>query len=597
MNRLFSLPFKDQIQQKTILSFVLLIAIVFSLRFFHLTEIGVSGSDNFLYWHYAVKWSHNDHSLDIQEIEQNRLYRPVSFYLFAWALKIFDYQDYAIKLFNIIVDAGNAFLVFLVCRRITNLWLGGLASLLYVCIPELIAYSRSESLHTLSFLFLLMAVYFLIRFLETTSKLRLFYLTMSGLALSEGGHVHPSILLNAPGFFGVLLLDGMLNIQARKEKVKRVLVSMGVLMTAICSVYLILLITLGLHQHPSVTAGQKKVDVAITMTQTDRIQSISNWNDLVSRMNLTSVPVSFIKKRLALSDWHMHFFLSLFLLSMLLLGMHLLGVPYVHGWNDDLKAHVPWIALICFILTFALGLPGSIHQLRDHLQLLPIFVIGLSVTCYTLAARWLDNVGATILQSCLILFILINLLPNSVKQFSKAQGVSHYRQLHDNMSGLVNEKNKILLMDNPADRVRPWSIEAYFGKNAVYYDVCNEKFSETVHKNLIKFIVIPDVPPYYTQNSNIYGVVKGGVGPVPEWTKSCYQREIDTESMKRATVSESGWWHHRVLNASLVERVVQNHIGEIIYRLHGVTVLMLYGQESADRARALAEIDPDPTIR
>lgn len=596
MNTWSSFVHADRTQKIAGLAFFLTIFCVFLLRFLRISEIGVGGSDEFLYWHFAMRWSDGRYGLEILEIDQPRLYRPVSFYLFSWALRVFESKDYAIKIFNILLDACNAYLIFLVCRRLSNQWVGWLASVLYACIPVLITYSRTEFLHTLSIFFLLMAFYFLVRFLEVATRVRLFYLLMAGVALAEGSHVHPSVLLNAPGFFAVIVLDGLSIRLGWKAQAQKMAVASGTLMAGILGVYLILLTMIGMHQHPSVAAGQDRSAVTTNMTQINRVQFTFDLHEIKSRLKLVSVPVAFVRNSMMLSDGLVKALFVLFGAAMLLLLLRLSGVPVLSDWGGELKVHASWMVMLCFAVVFSLFFSTSIHQLRDHLQLLPLFVISVSVTFYAISARWITPVGSVLLLAFFVGLFAWHAVPGVVKKIV-AQDVSIQRKLYNTIGSLVDADNRIVFLDNPADRTRPWSIRPYFGEHAIYYNDCEQPLDRFVTQQSIRFLAVPNPPSRYTQNSKIHGQSAGKVSPVPEWTKSCYIRKLDLEKMKSPMVSESGWWHHRVLNASLVEQVIQKQAGEIVFQTPSMIVLMLFGQDAVDRGRALAEVCIDPQSR
>ena len=109
---------RPHLLRSALLILVLLFSII--LRFYNIEERGLDGSDNVLYTTIAEAWTKGDiisHYRVSKEISVNR---PVAFFVYAAAIKIFGYHDSSIKKMNACVDIVNIFLIFLICSLLVR---------------------------------------------------------------------------------------------------------------------------------------------------------------------------------------------------------------------------------------------------------------------------------------------------------------------------------------------------------------------------------------------------------------------------------------------------------------------------------------------
>ena len=193
-----------------LISMALVLATAAVIRFYGITAIGVDGTDTFQYWHIATLWTEGDYVLgDITIGDMREFYRPVAYAMYAAALKLFDFQDYSIKIVNVVADLFNILLIFFIGRRLKNNWIGLFAAASYAFLPTPIRFCRGELLHTLSALYVLLSVLFLTGFLKTSSTGKQYvFLCLSGISMALSSNVHPSTAFLAPGIVaGLALLD------------------------------------------------------------------------------------------------------------------------------------------------------------------------------------------------------------------------------------------------------------------------------------------------------------------------------------------------------------------------------------------------------
>jgi 4-amino-4-deoxy-L-arabinose transferase-like glycosyltransferase len=139
------------------------------------------------------------------------IYKPAIYFIDSIALNIFGRNDYSISLTNGVFAIINILLIFYLSYLITkNYWIGTLSCLMYAFFPGPIYYSRVALVHTPSITFLLISLLFFTKFLiyRAISLLQLyFYICISGLSLSIGANIHPSLALFAPGYVVLIIIQ------------------------------------------------------------------------------------------------------------------------------------------------------------------------------------------------------------------------------------------------------------------------------------------------------------------------------------------------------------------------------------------------------
>jgi hypothetical protein len=175
------------------------------LRLYNLTDIGIGGNDSILYFTIAEHWLNGDFTFHIGN--SINVVRPVYHAYNAFALALFDHQDYALKVINALCDGANtllvAYIASLVSRRTLLVFA---ATLSYVLLPMAIWTARVELPHTLSTFCTLVACAFLFKSLSADSfKRKLFLALCSGAAIGAAALTHEELIFIAAGSTLLLL--------------------------------------------------------------------------------------------------------------------------------------------------------------------------------------------------------------------------------------------------------------------------------------------------------------------------------------------------------------------------------------------------------
>lgn len=186
---------------------VLMIIVIWGgfVRFDGIKTLGMGSPDTGAYWKEAKLWSDGS-----QEFIHGDFYRPVLYGAHAMALTIFGPTDYAIKIFNGVVDIGNILLVFIIASLlIGSLWPSILATLHYTFLFRIVYLVRVELPHTLSTHFVLWSFLLFVlaeRFFQG-KKPRIFLLLISGAAVGVAANTHADLSCLGPGYVVCLLIS------------------------------------------------------------------------------------------------------------------------------------------------------------------------------------------------------------------------------------------------------------------------------------------------------------------------------------------------------------------------------------------------------
>jgi hypothetical protein len=181
-------------------------------RFDGITERGMihSDVDAWKYLDTAANWSKGNYTwMSGQYTEPDRFYRPGAHLLHMIAIRVWGYNDYAIKVLNAIMDIVIIILVFVIAGYLSgSAWVGLAAAAVYgLCSPMLIFYVWGEIPHAPSSMFVSLS---LLAFLAAMGKSRgrragLALFLLCGIALGCSANIHPDLALLGPGYVVVLL--------------------------------------------------------------------------------------------------------------------------------------------------------------------------------------------------------------------------------------------------------------------------------------------------------------------------------------------------------------------------------------------------------
>ena len=200
-------PRSNRIELIGVVIAILLVIFGVFLRFHALDERGIDGSDAVYYTSIAEEWARGNIAYQIGD--GNNVYRPVVFFFFTAALKLFGHTDYAIKTMNAAIDSANIFLVFAIGASLVrrSRWPAYSAAVIYACLPTAIHMSRVELTHVLSTFFVLLSLLFFLWFLRsqrvTVSRL---HLAFCGLCVGLAALTHEELLFIACGYLVFLMI-------------------------------------------------------------------------------------------------------------------------------------------------------------------------------------------------------------------------------------------------------------------------------------------------------------------------------------------------------------------------------------------------------
>ncbi|MBF0614671.1 MAG: phospholipid carrier-dependent glycosyltransferase [Magnetococcales bacterium] len=518
---------------------ILIIGLASVPRFYNIQTVGVLEQDSFLYWHYAAYWS-DGHFTFRASSDSPSFYRPLAFFMYGLVVKWFPYQDYAIRAFNGLVDLINVFLVYRIGGRISDIRVGLCAALLYAFSPVMIRFARTELLHTISILFLLLAIYYYVKYLECAYRKHWTMLAASGLMLSLGVHVHTSIGFFVFGFGILMLLDALS--QKRQERLQRheLLKNIGIFgVSFVLPVSIILMIF----------AGQF-VGIAENVMYMihERGGSAFNMRDIFSRFYDISLLQKFISYSILVPSQVIH---GLFLANLVMIVIN-----FMYRSSINIKRFVPILMATGFVLALRLILPKE-TDLKNLTPLVPLLMLQFCVTIHAILLILYKKAPMGAVFVLISVYWLGTGVPVIYNQLT-SQSVSHYRILHNDLKELVTGSDKILFTDDPTDYTKPEAIRPYFGNNAVYYHHCDEPLDVFIERNQVKWILVPTNPIRFTTTSLVI--------PAREWVKSCFELKRDHEKIMRDRVADSGWWIHRILTEEWVNDMLAKGKGTFIYQ-------------------------------
>ncbi|MBF0260686.1 MAG: glycosyltransferase family 39 protein [Magnetococcales bacterium] len=527
---------------------VLIIIIGAIPRFYNINNIGVSGSDTFLYWHFASYWSEGNYTFQLDEYSAS-FYRPLAYFAYGLVAKLLPNQDYAIKLFNGITDLFNIFLIYLIGKHASHTRVGLYASLLYACSPPMISYSRTELLHTFSITFTLISVFLFIKFLICTNNKKNLLLVATGFTLSMAAHIHTSTAFIIFGFGLLLLLNISQNGLGQYQQGQTILKNIGIL-GASFALPILFVLPLFIDQLPEISQNIKYM-------LNERSETITSLDSIVSRFHIPPSLYKTIKSSLIFPVQTVY---GLYWINIIMI---LLNMFYRR--TAGLAVFSPIIIATGFVLSLMLILPKETDQ-RTLTPLIPLLILQFCITTYTILSTFNLKATANAALALMTIYYVAQSLPIIIKN-SVNVPVSTYKTLYNELKNSLVGSGTILFQDNPANNVRPESIRPYFWKQAVYYHDCREPLDAFVQRHQVRWIMIPAEPIHYTTNSLII--------PPPKWAESCFEHKRDHQKMQQAGIVDSGWWIHRIFTEDWLNDMIMNQKGTIIYESRNGKVIQL----------------------
>ena len=431
---------------------IFLIVILFFgawVRFNGITEQGILLGDGFRHIHEAKLWATGQ----APEFSGNRFYRPVSFFLQGMAIRIFGYNDYAIKLLHVIMDMISIILIFIIASILAgDLWAGAASSVIYAFLPKVVLLVRSEWLQVESTFFVLLTFFFFILFAAGKSGKRtaLFLLFLSGFSAGLAANTHADLAFLAPGYVLFLFIKSY-NSQNIKKSFKEFFILASIFTFSFFTPYISGLFLFGLDRVAQVFANE------FSMASHQMTSFLGHASQSSIFFRILHGPIT------------SYFGIKFYIAVMLLAGTVLIMIYFKFKKKKEkvsLQGYLPLI-LILFYAFFYSSLLFSIPMWRVLMPLLPLFIFAIALWYYKIFKQIFGKyvLIAFIGFSSILFLTNAKVFPGEAKD--KYQ--SEFRLIYDLLKDDVNSKNKLLIAPvilYPTGS--GFKLDLYFGKNAVY---------------------------------------------------------------------------------------------------------------------------------
>ncbi|MFC1461289.1 ArnT family glycosyltransferase [Verrucomicrobiota bacterium] len=445
-------------------------------RFINLTNEGMTGCDTFQYWILGHQWALGNYTLS--DGYAGELFRPVVFALHGFAMRLFGFNDYAIKMLHASMDMINILLVFGIAALIgRSLWVGLFSALLYAFLPAVIGQSRHELIHIPSATFVLLSVLFYVLFdlIEKRGRILLGLLCvgLSGFALGCASGVHTELAFLFPPLAIMMVLSTVL-VPGRRKRVilGRLLLWGGVFSLGCLSIYLAGGCYYGFEKVNELTLG-----VSSTLPQSQVVPFQITAGFLTRGIaSLTSNVVE-----------------SLFLGTVVV--MVALGAAKV---STRVVWYVPWVCWLGYGILFERFIGGGeqAENFRLLIPLIPLVCVAI-VSWYwnaivTIVRRkWVANCAVGL--GCIFLAWYGFIPYRSALAGHRAHYQTNFRAVHDVLKDKVDKNNKLLVASylQPTAR-RGFQQRMYFGNKAIYIIDCgpNKSLEAVLAENRISYVYV-----------------------------------------------------------------------------------------------------------
>lgn len=461
---------------------VILLGCIVWVRFFGITRIGMPLlGDGHYYLRMGQRW-----------LEEGPFggqhYRPVAFLIQAMAIKVFGYNDYAVKLVHAGFDVASVVLIYLIAWRITrDFWMALIPSSLYAFLPYVIALSRDEMIHAPSTTFVLLAFFLILIFREAADRPRIRFpaLFASGLSLSAAIHIHQELVLLVFAWLGFILFAG-LSFTRGAERTRRIasdIAAFGSGGILLAGVFLALIgpaaaVDAMLYQPRRM--NMKIVPESAQLTPTRGASKVVKEGPALIRSGYRELPrervdnnfldVSILPARLVLNSLEVisgrDIYGGLFVFSMIVACGRAFG-----GRRDDMIAAFPFVVIGVYAFGYAVAMGRfPFRMARLFLPLFPFVLIAIGywipVVMGMLLRRW--AISASLIGALVLILIHPHVLQPRHPFLTRP---SYYKEVHDFLGDKVDDQNRLL--------VTPWrfcyhlpeggfSHPVYFGSDAFH---------------------------------------------------------------------------------------------------------------------------------
>lgn len=418
------------------------------VRFDGITEEGVrKGADAFNYYKEAKLWADGQPP----QYYGGNFYRPVSYSLQGLAIRIFGFNDYAIKMMHCLMDMITIFLVFMSAYVLTrDFWLGAISSLLYTFLPGVIGLVRWEMLHAESTFFVTLAFFLFASFIVGKYKkgVKLIFLFISGVSLGLAANTHADLAFLGPAFIFFQFIE-FYNSQDKKESIKKFLLYSIIFTFGFFTPYLVGAILLGVKNVLRVFYRE----ITLVNSSAERLFGQVSKPRLFFR--ILSLSFAYCIGKQIIPFW------------VLLIGaVFIMVYRRIKKRDDLLLAYFPLILIFFYVLMYTILVSQfGKNAGRLFLPLVPMVIVTLTVWYHKL---FQDLIPKHSMIAFVCLFLIIFFINPKVIPGEKP-AKSRYRLVYEMLKNNVNSENKILIAPLTIyAHDKGFQSELYFGKNASY---------------------------------------------------------------------------------------------------------------------------------
>ncbi|HLP61839.1 MAG TPA: glycosyltransferase family 39 protein [Candidatus Deferrimicrobium sp.] len=428
----------------------LLFVLFFSawVRFDGISRQGVAPGDSFEYLKEAKFWADGE----TPKFLKGRFYRPVSYFLQGKALRLFGYNDYAIKILNSGMDLISILLVFVILSLLTgNLWAGVAGALLYSFLPAIVSQARWEMLHAESTFFSLWAFLFFVLSVkrktgDKADKVYFLFLAFSGLCVGLAANTHPDMAFLAVGYV-LYLLTVYFNRGQIKEWLQKFIIRSFIFSISFFVPYAVGFFLFG-------------PDKVIRVILNEGSLCTGFMTDLLGHVSKPGIFYDIFAQLLR------GYFGKQFILTAILLVCAVFIMVYrkVKKENDPPWLYLAPVLLFSYAFCFCYILKTSPEQ-RVLMPLVPLVIFIIVPWFHQVFAQFPSKYSTLVFFSLFVIVFLLNpkMLPGQTPDRSPI------RFIYDILGQEVNPRNKLLIAPVIVWDGKGFQHEFYFGREGAIY--------------------------------------------------------------------------------------------------------------------------------
>lgn len=426
---------------------------ILAIRFFNITNIGLSTPDGFYYWQMALDWMNG-------LIPESEHFRPFIYWLQSKLFLIFGPSDWILRLFNGICDSGvGLLLIYLTWLMRKNLELALTVAISYFSLfLPLFESARADTIHAPSSFFLMTSAIFLIRWCRNLKPLELL---LHGIFMSMAWHIHPDLaVLGAASAFILFIKLILSNRMSSGDFWKKGIINFSIFLIGYWSLFLVFAFKLGLNEMISTLLVNQKTQGKVAGTFIARLFNTSftyifeNLGYFFTPLLLIAVAILFykiIKKRVTSHDLVLVIFPFTYLFFCALLFSRF----------SIARIFIPLVPILCAFILIQIY---DVLKSKKNLLLIGVVTLGLLINYKTLVLPF-------------------------------EQPISEYKTVHKEFINTIKDDEKYLITPLSTFYIHsPLRKPVYLNGQGIYLTFTKEEsLSEVVEKNHIRYVWIAEI--------------------------------------------------------------------------------------------------------